>query len=133
MLQIRLSRFFGPSLALFPPILGHVRSFREDKHPHWNQLTQACQGIPLFPLEFVQSVLEAWLILCPFSREEDEAEEKHAGTHERDVFEFVFKNDEEMSSHVIGVGHPPKVKPVGVNLVRALAKDLNYAVMIRTW
>lgn len=124
MFQIRLARFLCPSLTLCPSVLGHVGSFRKYEHPHGHQLAQSCHGIPLLPLKFVQSMFESWFILCPFSREKYEAEEQHAGSEEWNIFEFVFKDDKEVACHIVGVGHPPEVKPVGVDLKPALVKRL---------
>lgn len=62
-------------------------------------------------------MLKSGFILCPFSREEYKAKEQHAGTEKWDVFELVFEDDKEVACHVIGVGVPPEIEPIRVDLV----------------
>lgn len=70
-------------------------------------------------------MLKSWFVLCPLSRKKHEAEEQHAGPEEWNIFEFVFENNEEVAGHIVGVGHPPEVKPVGVDLKSALVKRIH--------
>ena len=61
-------------------------------------------------------MLEARLVLGPFARQEDEAEEHHARAENWDVSEGLFEDDVEVAVHAVGVGGPPEVEPVGVYL-----------------
>lgn len=63
---------------------------------------------------------EARFVGFPFASEEDEAVELHAEAEDGDVFEGFFEDDVEVAVHAGGVGDPPEVEPVGVELWRVL-------------
>lgn len=59
---------------------------------------------------------ESRLILGPIAGKEYEAIEHHAGSYDRYVLEGLLEDDVEMSMHAIGIGDPPKVQPIGIQL-----------------
>jgi hypothetical protein len=56
------------------------------------------------------------LVGGPFAGEEDETIEHHAGAKDGDVFDGFFEDDVEVAVEGGGVGDPPEVDPVGVDL-----------------
>lgn len=68
-------------------------------------------------LKFLQPVLYSDLVGGPISSHEDKTIEHAAWSDHRHVFYRLFEEDEDMAVHVVGVGYPPKVKPIGVYLM----------------
>jgi len=68
-------------------------------------------------IQFAESVLEARFVFRPFAGQEYEAVEHHSLAENGDVFDGFFEDDVEVAVEVGGVGYPPEVEPVCVNLV----------------
>ena len=90
-----------------------IRAFGEDHEPHWTQLV-GVRGV-----EFLEAGAETFLVFGPFARHEDEAVELHRGTYEGHPFQVFFEDDVDVAvgGWGVGVGDPPEVEPVGVELV----------------
>jgi hypothetical protein len=66
--------------------------------------------------KLLKPVPETFLVCYPFSRKKHEAVEHHAGAEDGYVLDRFFENYIEVSMHRGGVGHPPEVDPVSVDL-----------------
>ena len=62
-------------------------------------------------------MLQTRLILCPFPAHEDEVVEHHARADHRYVLQTLFQDDVDVAMACGSVANPPKIGPVGVDLV----------------
>lgn len=62
-------------------------------------------------------MVESLLVGGPFAGEEDEAIEHHAGAKDGDVFYGFLEDNVDVAVHGAGVGQPPEVDPVRVDLL----------------
>lgn len=116
MAQIRHVILVGPLRAVLAPVSAEIGAFGEDEEPHGVEGMSAGQRARMTAVQLPKAVGEALFVLGPLPAQEDEAVEHHAGAHERDVFYGFFEDDVDVAVHVCGVGDPPEVYPVGVDL-----------------
>lgn len=60
---------------------------------------------------------EIGFVLLPVSLQEDEFAELHSPSNQWDPPEGFFQNDVYPAMHTTGIGYPPQVEPVGIDLV----------------
>lgn len=111
---------------LFTLTLGVCReigAFGEDYEPHgtlllfdftWTSVPQL--RWPIF-LESFQAVVNARFVYAEFARHEDEAVEHHSWAYDRNLPQRILEHDVDCAMHFAGVGDPPQVEPLGVDLV----------------
>lgn len=98
---------FGEFGRVAATVVGGVGALGEDEEPH---------GVFVF-CEFAEAVFESWLVFGPGPSEEDESVKHHSREPEDwNVAERLFEDDVDEAVHTGGVGYPPEVKPVGVDL-----------------
>ena len=99
---------------------GQVGAFGEEEEPHGVETALGAgtgHGARVAGAELGETVLEAGFVADPFAGHEDEAVEHHALAEDGDVFEVLAEHDVDVAVHARGVGDPPLVEPVGVDLV----------------
>jgi hypothetical protein len=117
-LHVRNTILICPLLTIDPSVVGKIGAFGEDEQPHGVEVCGARHGAFVTRAELPQSILKPLFVGSPFSREEDEAVEHHAGAEDGDVFYRLFEDDVKVAVHSRSVGSPPEVDPVRVYLLR---------------
>lgn len=72
---------------------------------------------------------KAGFVLLPLAREEDESVELHSETEDGEPLEGFFEDDVDVTVHARGVGNPPEVEPVRVEL----RIHISAASRVQTW
>lgn len=114
--HVRYTALIRPLCRALARVGTEVRAFGKDEEPHGVQVRLALIVLVL-GAELLEAVGHAGLVGCPLSGHEDEAVELHGWTDDGDPFERLFEDDIDVAVEAGGVGYPPEIQPVGVDLV----------------
>lgn len=121
--QVWDTYFIGKLLAIHSAIIAQIGTFRKNEQPH-GIFAMVCRKL-------LQAMCNPGLILFPFSSHEYEAVELHSDTKEWYIFQRLFQDDIDISMHSSGIRHPPKVKPVRVELKTVSIHDMQSEDTVR--
>lgn len=117
MLHASDSLFLPKFIAAALRVGGQVCSFGEYQKPHRIKCRSPRVRAFMPGLEFLQAMLEPWLVRLPLASHEDEAVKLHTLTKDWDILERFLKDNKKAAVHHVGVRKPPQIDPVCINLV----------------